>query len=171
MNDLMRDDPDGRVAVALALLRQRWPINPALADHAEASAVIKLQNDPRYLIGRLQQALNVLLSSGGLVPMDPETSLLSQAIADAIAWRLHRSRRCPRCADALCATCSANWDQASRYHALARALGAFGTPPRHEAAEQASNDRTRQVREGQGGELPRGHRVRPGAEGRGHYKS
>jgi len=128
-DDLMRDDPDGRVSVALALLRQRWPISPALADHADTGAVIKLENDPRYLIGRLQQALNVLLSSGGLVPLDAETSLLSQAIADAIAWRQHRDRRCPGCADSLCAACSADCDQASRYHALARALGAFGTPP------------------------------------------
>jgi hypothetical protein len=152
MNDLMRDDPDGPVSVALALLRRRWPISPALADHADVSAVIKLENDPRYLIGRLQQALSALLSSGGLVPMDSETSLLSQAIADAIAWRLHRSRPCPRCTDSLCAACSADWDQASRYHTLARALGAFGTPPRRQPAEQISHDRIRQVREGQDGD-------------------
>jgi hypothetical protein len=124
-----RDQPDRRVSVARALLSQHWPVSAALTDQGHASAVSELENDPRYLIGRFQQALTVLLSSV-LPPMDTQTSLLSQAIADAIAWRLDNGDRpCQRCADSLCPACSADWDQADRYHALARALGAVGSPP------------------------------------------
>lgn len=54
----------------------------------------------------------------------------ADALADAIAWRLHGDRPCPRCADSLCESCSTDWDQADRYHALARALGATGDPQR-----------------------------------------
>jgi len=81
------------------------------------------------MLGRLQQAITTLLSAD-LPPMDAQTSLLSQAIGDAIAWRLHHDRPCPRCAETLCSTCSADWDQADRYHVLARSLGAVGDIPR-----------------------------------------
>jgi hypothetical protein len=118
----------GPVPVALALLDQRWPVGPVIADTTGASAFTALQADPRYLIGRLQQALTALLATD-LPPMDPQTSQLSQALADAIAWRHHDSRPCPNCAEALCGPCNADWDQADRYHALARALGAVGDLP------------------------------------------
>jgi hypothetical protein len=124
-----RDQPDRPISVALALLDQHWPVCPALTDQVHACAVSEMENDPRYLIGRFQQALTVLLSSA-LPPMDSQTSLLSQAITDAIAWRLDNGDRpCQRCGDSLCPACSADWDQADRYHALARALGAIGTRP------------------------------------------
>lgn len=64
-----------------------------------------------------------------LPPMDAQTSLLSQALAEAIAWRRHEQRPCPRCTESLCQPCNADWDQADRYHALARALGAIGDIP------------------------------------------
>jgi hypothetical protein len=119
---------DTTIPVALALLSRQWPEVPALAEQPRADALAGLESDPRYVIGRLQQALTTLLA-GDLPPMDAQTLLLSQALADAIAWRLHDDRPCPRCADSLCESCSTDWDQAGRYHALARALGATGDPP------------------------------------------
>jgi hypothetical protein len=123
-----RDDP---VPVALALLDREWPSGPPLTDIVGAStatvdAVTALQTDPRYLIGRFQQALSALLAAE-LPPMDTLTSLLSAALADAISWRRHEGRPCRHCAESLCGPCNADWDQADRYHALARALGAVGT--------------------------------------------
>jgi hypothetical protein len=120
--------PEGPVPVALALLDRRWPMSPPLtdiADLAASDAMTALERDPRYIIGRLQQAITSLLAAD-LPPMDTMTSLLSAALADAISWRLHDGRPCPRCADSLCEPCNADWDQADRYHALARALGAVG---------------------------------------------
>jgi hypothetical protein len=126
------------ISVAQALLDWQWPDGPDLAE-AEPVTVIALDSDPRYVIGRLQQALTILLASD-LPPMDTQTALLSQAIADAIAWRRHKTRPCPNCAESLCGPCNADWDQADRYHALARALGAVGEPrlpPTSEAREPA----------------------------------
>jgi hypothetical protein len=123
--------PGDPVPVALALLDRHWPPGPPLTDvagSAVAGAAAGLEADPRYVIGRLQQALTALLAAE-LPPMDPLTSLLSAALADAIAWRQHDARPCPRCTDSLCEPCNADWDQADRYHALARALGAVGTIP------------------------------------------
>lgn len=124
-----RGDP---VPVAMALLDRQWPSSPPLADTVgasatAASAVTALETDPRYIIGRLQQAITVLLSVD-LPPMDAETSLLSAALGDAMAWRRHQDRPCPHCGQSLCGPCNADWDQADRYHALARALGAVGDP-------------------------------------------
>jgi hypothetical protein len=148
MTNPTRDHPHSPVSIALALLDRHWPISPALSDQADVSAASEMEKDPRYLIGRLQQALTTLLSSV-LPPMDTETSLLSQAIADAIAWRRHDGRGpCPRCAHSLCAACNADWDQVDRYHALARALGAVGTPPSpSELRNPAATDKERVMNE------------------------
>jgi hypothetical protein len=116
------------VPVALALLDRWWPENPALDDQPRADELSDLESNPRFLIGRLQQAMTTLMS-GDLPPMDQQTELLSQAIGDAISWRLHDGRPCAHCADELCGPCEADWDQADRYHALARALGAIADPP------------------------------------------
>lgn len=117
------------VTLALALLDQAWPENPALADAAGPAALTALRDDSRYLIGRLTQALTVLLASN-LPPMDAQTTLLSAALADAIAWRQHRDRPpCPRCAESLCQACAADWDQSDQYHLLAMMLGAVGNIP------------------------------------------
>jgi hypothetical protein len=128
MADTAPASPPDPVPVALALLDQTWPTGPAIADTAGTRAMTALQADPRYLIGRLQQVLTSLLATD-LPPMDPQTSLLSQALADAIAWRQHQDRPCHDCTQSLCAPCNADWDQADRYHGLARALGAIGDPP------------------------------------------
>ena len=131
MTETSAHRPSGPVPVALALLDRQWPASPALTDAAGTSAsgaVTALESDPRYVIGRLQQAITALLAAD-LPPMDPQTSLLSRAIADAIAWRQHDGRPCRRCAQSLCEPCNADWDQADRYHALARALGAVGEIP------------------------------------------
>jgi hypothetical protein len=128
------------VAVAVALLDQHWPASPVPDAPAPADALAALENHPRYLIGRFQQALSVLLAAD-LPPMDPLTSLLSQALDDAIAWREHRHRPCADCAgdDALCPACAADSDLAARYHALARALGAVGEPVRALTAPAAGS--------------------------------
>jgi hypothetical protein len=120
--------PEGPVPVALALLDRRWPASPPLTDatgSAASGAVTALETDPRFIIGRLQQAITSLLAAD-LPPMDSMTSLLSAALADAISWRMHDGRPCGRCGQSLCEPCNADWDQADRYHALARALGAVG---------------------------------------------
>jgi hypothetical protein len=72
--------------MALALLEQHWPSCPALEDSIDTRGPVGLERDPRYLIGRFQQALTVLLEQD-LPPMDAQTALLSQALADALAWR------------------------------------------------------------------------------------
>ena len=126
MTDPARATAAGPVPLALALLDQRWPSSAVLDDATGANALAALGNDPRYLAGRLTQALAVLLA-GDLPAMDPPTALLSQALADAIAWRQHRDDRpCPRCGPSLCEPCGADWDQAGRYHILALMLGAAG---------------------------------------------
>jgi hypothetical protein len=68
---------DNPIPIALALLDRQWPVVPALADEFGAEAVTELERDPRYVIGRLQQALTALLATD-LPPMDPQTSLLSR---------------------------------------------------------------------------------------------
>ena len=122
MNDAGHAVPAGPVPLALALLDQCWPSSPVLQD-----ALAGLDGDPRYLAGRLTQALAVLLA-GDLTAMDPPTALLSRALADAIAWRQHRDRPCARCGPSLCQPCGADWDLADRYHLLAVMLGAVGDP-------------------------------------------
>lgn len=107
---------DGPVPIALALLDWRWPATPQLVDAVGASTagsdgVTALETNPRYLIGRFQQALTALLAVD-LPPMDTLTSLLSAALADAIAWRRHDERPCRHCGQSLCGPCNTDWDQA-----------------------------------------------------------
>jgi hypothetical protein len=73
--------------------------------------------------------------------MDPLTALLSQAISDALAWRLHTGRPCTECGDSLCEQCSADWAQADRYHELARTPGAIGNKPLGELADRHQGHR------------------------------
>jgi len=125
------DITNGPVCVAMALLEQHWPSCPALADSIDGRAPVGLERDPRYLIGRLQQALTVLLEQD-LPPMDAQTALLSQALGDALAWRTHNGRPCAACersGEDFCDPCASDWAQADRYHELARALGAVDDLP------------------------------------------
>ena len=125
------DTTAGPIGVALALLEQHWPSCPALEDSIDTRAPVGLERDPRYLIGRLQQALTVLLEQD-LPPMDAQTALLSQALSDALAWRAHEGRPCGVCEQSgedFCDSCTADWAQADRYHELARALGAVDDSP------------------------------------------
>ena len=122
---------NGPVSVALALLEQQWPSCPALEDSIYSRGPAGLERDPRYLIGRLQQALTVLLEQD-LPPMDAQTDLLSQALDDALAWCTHEGRPCAACdqsGEDFCEPCAADWAQADRYHELARALGAVDNWP------------------------------------------
>jgi len=71
-----------------------------------------------------------------LVTRDPDElrAALAAATIPAQSWRLRNDRRpCPHCGDDLCPACTADWDQADRYHELARALGAIASP-RHRSA-------------------------------------
>ena len=125
------DTTAGPVGVALALLEEHWPSCPALEDSIDTRAPVGLERDPRYLIGRLQQALTVLLEQD-LTPMDAQTALMSQALGDALAWRTHKGRACAACGQSgedFCDSCAADWAQADRYHDLARALGAIDDWP------------------------------------------
>jgi hypothetical protein len=131
MTDKTPADPHAMASVALALLEQRWPSCPSLEDSIAAKARTGLEQDSRYLIGRLQQALTALLEEE-LPPMDAQTAVLSQALDDALAWRTHEDRPCTQCeqsGDEFCERCTADWAQADRYHELARALGAVDDWP------------------------------------------
>jgi predicted RNA-binding Zn-ribbon protein involved in translation (DUF1610 family) len=113
----------------VTLLDQAWPESPVLDDIVGSARLTGLRDDPRYLVGRFTQALITLLA-GDLPPMDAQTDLLCQALADAIAWRQRRERPpCPHCMEALCGRCAADRDQADRYHLLALMLGAVGDIP------------------------------------------
>jgi hypothetical protein len=131
MTDATAHEPGHTISLVLALLDERWPSIAALDDSPAGDVLAKLASDPRYLVGRLQQAMTVLLA-GDLPPVDPQSAVLSQALEDALAWRTHQDRRCARCdelRDELCDECNADYDQADRYHELARALGVVGDVP------------------------------------------
>lgn len=131
MTDATTHELGHPISLVLALLDQRWPPIASLDDSPAGDVLAKLANDPRYLVGRLQQAMAVLLADD-LPPVDPQSALLSQALEDALAWRTHQDRRCAQCdelRDELCDQCNADYDQASRYHELARALGVVGDIP------------------------------------------
>ena len=139
MIDATTHEPGGPVSLVLALLEERWPSIAALDDSPTGDVLAELASDPRYLVGRLQQAMTVLLADD-LPPVDPQSALLSQALDDALAWRTHQDRDCAKCdelRDELCDRCNADYDQASRYHELARALGVVGDIPRAASEEDA----------------------------------
>jgi hypothetical protein len=121
--------PDDRAEVARALLGPVHPLldNQALAILGDSPALDELEADPRFVIGRLFQALTALLERDG-PPMDATARLLDEAIRDAIE---HRRTTCPKCtADESCAGCAANWRKAERYFGLYDALGIIGELPR-----------------------------------------
>jgi hypothetical protein len=131
MTDATTYEPFHPISLVLALLDQRWPPIAALDDSPAGDVLAKLASDSRYLVGRLQHAMTVLLADD-LPPVDPQSVLLSQALDDALAWRTHQDRHCAQCDelyDELCDQCTADYDQASRYHDLARALGVVGDIP------------------------------------------
>ena len=121
--------PDTRASVARALLDRYLPVTPPVDDQAltmlnpdggMGEKFRELENDPRFLIGRLMQALTALLSAD-IPPMDATAQLLGQAIQDAVAYR---RRTCPQCApEGICARCWPNWAQASAYEGLWLELG------------------------------------------------
>jgi hypothetical protein len=121
--------PDGRAAVAQALL---GPVNPLLSNQALAvlgddlDAARELEADPRFVIGRLFQALTALLEQD-VPPMDATAQLLDEAIRDAIEYR---QTECPKCPpEDICPSCAVNWRKAERYVGLYDALGVIGEKP------------------------------------------
>lgn len=128
--------PDDRARVARALLDRCAPIYPVLADQSlvhlgdDGAAVDELESDPRYLIGRLQQALTALLAQE-TPPLDATATLLAEAIEDAISYRERCCANCPP--DGFCAKCAPSWRKAAEYEALWRELGLIGEIPRPRA--------------------------------------
>jgi hypothetical protein len=120
--------PGQHAEVAQALLGPAQPpIDNIITDCLGLEDVGQLAGDPRYLMGRLAQALTMLLN-GDVPPMNAAEELLTQAIADAQAYR---RQRCPRCSnEGICATCRPNWDQAARYEWLWNELGLVSQRPR-----------------------------------------
>lgn len=122
--------PDTRAAVARALL---GPVAVAVDDQLivaagwDAARHEELMNDPRYLIGRLHQALTALLAGHDVPAPDATARLLGDAIADAIKYR---ERCCPKCpADSICDRCLPGWTKAVAYRALWGELGIVGEVP------------------------------------------
>jgi hypothetical protein len=108
-------------------------VHPVLSNQALAiygddfEAVRGLEGDPRFVIGRLFQALTALLEQE-VPPMDATAQLLDDAIRDAIACR---QTTCPKCPpEDTCADCAANWRKAERYAGLWDALGVIGELPK-----------------------------------------
>jgi hypothetical protein len=125
-------DSHDPVSIALILLGRQWPLELPIVsmrggNTARADDAMAVETSSGYLIGRFQQAISTLLDTD-LPPMDTLTALLAEAIADAITWRQHDGRPCPSCGQWLCDSCLADWEQADRYHALARALGVVCDP-------------------------------------------
>jgi hypothetical protein len=88
MTDATAHEPAYPISLVLALLDERWLPVAALDDSPAGNVLAELVSDPRYLVGRLQQAMTVLLA-GDLPPVDPQSGVLSQALHDALAWRTH----------------------------------------------------------------------------------
>jgi hypothetical protein len=126
-------EPDDRARVARALLDRWFPVHQVLGDQALASlgddmaAVEELESDPRYLIGRLSQALTALLKQE-VPPLDATAQLLGEAIEDAATYRRRVCRNCP--SEGVCARCAPDWRRAEAYEALWRELGLIGALPR-----------------------------------------
>jgi hypothetical protein len=89
-------------------------------------ALTELERDPRYLIGRLTQALAALLAAE-VPPPDATARLLGEAIEDAMRHRRTTCAKCPP--EDLCAACRPNWLRADRYAALYGLLGIVGELP------------------------------------------
>jgi hypothetical protein len=132
--------PDTRAAVARALLDRYVPIDPVIDNNAlhnlfgDVAALTELQSDPRYLIGRLQQALTALLQRD-TPPLDATMTLLAEAIADAIDYRSHNCPKCP--GEEPCADCTADYNRAGLYESLWRELGTLGELPKRSAGLKA----------------------------------
>jgi hypothetical protein len=124
--------PDTRAAVARALLDRYFPVDNVIRDNAthilrgDSAAQDELENDPRYLIGRLQQCLTALLQQE-MPPLDATMTLLAEAIEDAIDYR---ERRCVKCPDEQpCGECMESYHQAGLYEGLWRELGTIADFP------------------------------------------
>ena len=124
--------PDTRAAVARALLERYVPVEPVISNEMLAflgwdiPKLTELENDPRYLIGRLTQALSALLERD-TPPLDATEQLLSAAITDAMAYRQHK---CRECGEDVCAKCEADWLLADRYWGLTGLLGLIDELPK-----------------------------------------
>jgi hypothetical protein len=91
----------------------------------------ELTADPRYVIGRLSQALTTLVKQmDGAPPLNPVEQLLAQAIEDAAKFRRGAAGAC---CDEGCEKCLPDERQADLYKGLWAQLGLIGeglpTPP------------------------------------------
>jgi hypothetical protein len=126
--------PDTRAAVARALLDLYAPVHQVLDnqaigalgfDHDAAGKLDEIHSDPRYLIGRLLQALTALNEE--VPPLDATAQLLGDAIRDAMQYRYDRAFGC-RCGDE-CDRCRAEGRRALAYEGLWDQLGIIGELP------------------------------------------
>ena len=128
--------PDDRAAIARALLTRYAPSHPEISNEMAAflgwdiPALDELERNPLYLIGRLTQALSELLARD-TPPLDATATLLTEAIADAIAYRQARPAGCGP--DCVCSRCEAGFVKAARYNALHGLLGLVGELPKPSA--------------------------------------
>lgn len=125
--------PDHRAEVARALLDRWFPVEPVIDDQVggllgrDGGRLQELHDDPRYLIGRLTQALSGLLA-GDVPPMDATALLLAEAIDDAVTYR-KKAGDCPQCGESVCPRCQPQWDKAAAYETLYPRLGLVGERP------------------------------------------
>lgn len=120
--------PGDHAAVARALL---GPVQPPIENAAQSflglEGIRELLDDPRFLMGRLAQALTTLLN-GDVAPPNAAEELLIDAIRDAIDYR---QQTCPRCGpEGVCSACAPGWEQAARYEWLWNELGLISEKPR-----------------------------------------
>lgn len=125
---------DNRAEVARALLDRYAPLHPVLREQAyqasgdDLGALDDLENDHRYIAGRLQQALTALLARE-LPPLDATSQLLAQAITDGIRYRQRLCSHCGESGEAdICDDCRPGWDLADKYAVLLRELGLTQRP-------------------------------------------
>jgi hypothetical protein len=125
--------PDRRADVARALLDRWFPLEPVIDDQIggllgrDTGRLQELHADPRYLIGRLSQALSALLADP-VPPMDATALLLAEAIDDAVAYRKDLGD-CPQCGEGVCSRCQPQWDRAMAYETLYGRLGLIDERP------------------------------------------
>jgi hypothetical protein len=123
--------PDDRAEVARSLLYRYAPTQPVTSNEMlaflgfDVPELHAIERDPRYLIGRLTQALSALLQRK-VPPPDATGQLLMDAIADAMAYR---QRCCAACGEGVCAACEPGWQRAAQYETLYGLLGLLGERP------------------------------------------
>ena len=140
--------PDTRASVARALLDRWFPVDPPRSDQAltmlnpdwrTSENLEKLETDPRYLIGRLQQALTALLAAR-CRRWTRRRSCSSRPSPTPSATRRRTCHKCPPDGSGICAKCWPDWRQASACEALWSELGIVADGPRRKPRLRVAGD-------------------------------